>query len=361
MARPVRAPRRRRVRPRAAVGAQLSRGAAVITAAALGGYALAVGLGAPRVLPRLALGDRAPRRTIALLLILCYSLPLSAITGGFALGITMLDSLARIDPAIDNCADQLPVNDESPLAPILGTLGLSVAGLIALWIGYCLAATYAAAFVGSRAHASVLRLCGQPHSRLGAVVIQHDQAACYCLPGRNGRIVVTSKAVQLLTADQLAAVLAHERAHQRGRHHVLLGLTDALRRAIPRARLIRYTGQEVRRLVELIADDTAAREHGRGTVAGALAVIGTGHVPGGTLAAGAGEGALARITRMARPAPRLKRRPAALGALAVVAALLLPAVLAAVSIGVLMRHCPASRDNESLPAAVTGYRETRRS
>lgn len=325
----------------------------MITALALAGYALALTLGAPRALRRFALGDRAPRRTIALLLILSASVPLSAITGGLALGLTMLDSLSRVDPVIDNCADQLPVNDESPVAPMLGTMGITVAGLLVLWICYCLAATYVTAFLRARSHAAVLRLAGRTDRVLDAIVVQHDRAASYCLPGRGGRIVVTSKAIQLLTAAQLDAVLAHERAHQRGHHHLLLCLTTALRRAVPRVRLVRYTDEEVRRLIEVIADDTAARTHGRIAVASALAVIGTGHVPTGMLGAG-GDGALSRITRMAKPAARLKRRPATLSALAVVASVVLPIVLAGVSIGVLIRHCPASTDKESLPAAVTG-------
>lgn len=326
----------------------------MITALALAGYALALTLGAPGALRRFALGDRAPRRTIALLLILSASLPLSAITGGLALGLTMLDSLSRVDPVIDNCADQLPVNDESPVAPMLGTMGITVAGLLVLWICYCLASTYVTAFVRARAHAAALRLAGRPDRVLDAIVVQHDRAASYCLPGRGGRIVVTSKAIQLLTAAQLDAVLAHERAHQRGHHHLLLCLTTALRRAVPRVRLVRYADEEVRRLVEVIADDTAARTHGRIAVASALAVIGTGHVPTGMLGANSGDGALGRITRMAKPAARLERRPATLSALAVVASLVLPIVLAGVSIGVLIRHCPASTDKESLPAAVTG-------
>jgi Zn-dependent protease with chaperone function len=211
---------------------------------------------------------------------------------------------------------------------MLGTMGITVAGLLVLWICYCLAATYITAFLRARAHAAVLRLAGRPDRVLDAVVVQHDRAASYCLPGRGGRIVVTSKAIQLLTPAQLDAVLAHERAHQRGHHHLLLCLTTALRRAIPRVRLVRYADEEVRRLTEVIADDTAARTHG--------------------------DGALSRITRMAKPAARLERRPATLSALAVVASVVLPIVLAGVSIGVLIRHCPASTDKESLPAAVTG-------
>ncbi|HEU5332661.1 MAG TPA: M56 family metallopeptidase [Actinocrinis sp.] len=328
----------------------------MITTLVLGCYAALVGFGAPRLLTRFWPGDRAPRRTVALLMVLSYSLPLSAITGGFVLGVTLLDALARIDPSIDACADRLPINDESPMAPLLGSAGMIVAGLLAARICFCLVATVAAARLRRRAHAAVLRLCGRPDGALNVTVLEHDQAASYCLPGRGGRIVVTSKAIQLLTADQLSAVLAHERAHLRGRHHLLITFAAALRRAVPRVRLIAYTDREVRRLVELLADDAAARDHGALTVATALAVLGAGHVPGGALGVVEGPSALARIARLAGPSAGLSRRRAALSGAVLAAAVTVPVLLAGGSVAVLMRHCPPSTDDEHPRSSISRLR-----
>jgi Zn-dependent protease with chaperone function len=328
----------------------------MITALVLGGYAALVGIGAPRLLPRLWPGDRTPRRTVALLMILAYSLPLSAITGGFMLGVTLLDVLARIDPTVDACADRLPINDESPVAPLLGATGMIVAGLLAARICFCLVSTLVAARLRRRAHAAVLRLCGRPDGTSNVIVLEHDQAASYCLPGHGGRIVVTRKAIQLLTADQLGAVLAHERAHLRGRHHVLITLAAALRRAVPRVRLIAYTDREVRRLVELMADDAAARDHGPLAVATALAVLGAGHVPGGALGVVEGPGALARIARLAAPPAGMSRGRTVLSGAVVAAAVIVPVLLAAGSVAVLARHCPPSTDDEHPHSSISRLR-----
>ena len=331
-------------------GGPSAHGAIMITAIALGCYATLVGVCAPRVLPRRWPGTRVPRSTIALLMVLAWSLPFSAISAGLALGVTLLDALSRVDPAVDRCADQLPINDESPIAPMLGTLSIAVASAVLLRVGYCVLATYLTSRRRSREHAATLRLCGWTDQILDATVIEHDRPASYCLPGRRGRIVITTQAVRLLSLDQLGAVLAHERAHQRGRHHLLLGLAAALHRSFPWLKMLSYTEHEVRRLVELIADDVAARDHGRLTVASALATIGTGHAPGGALAvAGVEEsGTLVRIVRLASPAARMTRRGTVFTAIAVVAAVALPVALFAFSVAVVMRHCPPSTDDESL-------------
>ena len=326
----------------------------MITAMAVCGYAALIGLAAPRALTRLWPGDRAPRRTIALLLSLAYSLPLAAVIPGLALGFTLLRaSLAGPGPAPDHCADRTP--PPAPAGgirllppPVLGTFGIVVACLVVARIGYCLLATCLTARSSSRAHAAVLQLCGRVDAALGpdVTVIDHEQAASYCLPGRGGRIVVTSRAMQLLDTVQLNAVLTHERAHQRGRHHILLGLVAALRRSAPRVRMFRYSELEIRRLVELIADDAAARSHGRRTVAGALAVLGAGHAPGAALGVMEGTWALTRITRMANPAAGLNRRHTALTVAAVATAILLPLLLTTASVSILVQNCP--------PAAVRG-------
>ncbi|MBR7834727.1 M56 family metallopeptidase [Actinospica durhamensis] len=323
--------------------------APMITALVLGLYAAGIVLGAPRLLARLPSADAAPRRAVALLLVLACSLPLAVFTAGLALGLTLIAELARLDPTVDRCADQLPFNDETPLAPMLGAFGLAVAGLLVLRIAYCLCAACLTMRLRGRAHTAMLRLCGRVDRATGVTVIDHDRPACYCLPGRRGPIVLTTRAIALLTPDQFDAVVAHERAHQRGRHHLLIMLSWALRRSLPGVRLIDYTDREVRRLVELLADDAAARGHGRRTVAAALSVLGDGHVPGGALGVVAAPGALDRIARLADPDLSQDGRRAALGTLALTAAVVLPLTLATGSLAVLLRRCPPDSDSGSEP------------
>lgn len=53
-------------------------------------------------------------------------------------------------------------------------------------------------------------------------VLQDPGPDAYALPGRPGRIVVTSGMLQALDPAEREALLAHERAHLAGRHHVFL-------------------------------------------------------------------------------------------------------------------------------------------
>ncbi len=64
------------------------------------------------------------------------------------------------------------------------------------------------------------------HDRPGAVEIaSYTQPFAYTLPGRGGRVVVSSGLLELLDDDEQHVVLAHEHAHARHRHdrYVLIG------------------------------------------------------------------------------------------------------------------------------------------
>ncbi|WP_238006399.1 M48 family metalloprotease [Dactylosporangium sp. AC04546] len=64
-------------------------------------------------------------------------------------------------------------------------------------------------------------------------------------------MVVTSGALRKLSADELRAVMAHERAHGSGRHYWMLRAARMLHRAFPRVPLFRLAEDQVYRLVEL--------------------------------------------------------------------------------------------------------------
>ncbi len=67
------------------------------------------------------------------------------------------------------------------------------------------------------------------------------------------------------------AVLAHERAHVRGRHHLAVALAVAAADALPRVPLCRAAPGAVGVLCELAADAAAVRRHGPAAVRAALA------------------------------------------------------------------------------------------
>jgi beta-lactamase regulating signal transducer with metallopeptidase domain len=105
----------------------------------------------------------------------------------------------------------------------------------------------------------------------------------------------------VLDPEQLSAVLAHERAHLAGRHHVLTMLTRGLAITFPAVPLFTAGPREVARLAEMCADDSAARRVGRGPLVTALLAMGTGApVPLRALAA-TGQATLARVERLIAP------------------------------------------------------------
>ena len=96
----------------------------------------------------------------------------------------------------------------------------------------------------------------------GALVIDYPAAAAYCLPGIRSQIVVSVGTLDLLAPAELTAVLAHERAHLRARHDLVLIPFTSLRRALPRSRVIAQAYRTVALLVEMMADDRALRVRG---------------------------------------------------------------------------------------------------
>jgi hypothetical protein len=91
--------------------------------------------------------------------------------------------------------------------------------------------------------------------------------------------VLTTAALRLLDDTQLAAVVAHERAHQAGRHHLLVALAALPTAAFGWMPACRHAREEVARLAELAADDIATARSPRLAVAGALLALGSAPPP----------------------------------------------------------------------------------
>ncbi|MGL5860333.1 MAG: M48 family metalloprotease, partial [Phycicoccus sp.] len=53
-------------------------------------------------------------------------------------------------------------------------------------------------------------------------VVSHPAPTAYCIPGWRSRVVLSQGVLDTLPDDELAAVLAHEDAHLRARHDLLL-------------------------------------------------------------------------------------------------------------------------------------------
>jgi Zn-dependent protease with chaperone function len=190
--------------------------------------------------------------------------------------------------------------------------------------GWFVAGELARSRRGWRAHATLVAAAGRPCPEPGVIVLDEDAPAAYCLPCGRYRVVVSAGALAVLGTEQLQAVLAHERAHLRCRHHLMLAVAAALARAFPGVPLLAQAGPALGVLAEMAADDAAARRHDPDHLATALVILARAGTRPAALAAG-GPAAIARIQRLLAP-PR--QRQARRARLAATAALLLPAAIA---------------------------------
>jgi Zn-dependent protease with chaperone function len=157
----------------------------------------------------------------------------------------------------------------------------------------------------------------------GQVCLDHPALVAYCIPGRRGRIVVSSGTRRALSTDELSAVVAHERAHLRWRHDLALLPFTAVSVLLPWSRGAGRVLSEVALLVEMCADDEAVRTQRHRALASALHRFEAGSVstpPGVLSVAGAQLTArIARLSRQSRPLPWLVRVALMAGAVTLLA------------------------------------------
>ena len=174
-------------------------------------------------------------------------------------------------------------------------------------------------------HRRLLNLLATPsHGRTGTLTLDHPSPVAYCLPGIRPRIVISSGTLRLLDQSQLAAVIEHERGHAHERHGLVMlpmtSLTEPFR-WIPYARL---APRAVAGLLEMAADDHAARRHAPSSLASALVALSTSATPPRCAFALASLGVNVRVQRLIAPDRTCKRTAIAaglLGTMAVVAPL----------------------------------------
>jgi hypothetical protein len=149
--------------------------------------------------------------------------------------------------------------------------------------------------------ARVPRLPGEEPGRDPLIVVEDDRPGAWVLPGPPRQLMITSAALRRLRGRQLDAVLAHEQGHARARHDWLLHCAGALARGFPRVPVFAAFRQQVHRLVEMAADDSASRRFGRMTTA--LALLGLNEDRGAFDAGGPRGQLAARVDRLLAPLP----------------------------------------------------------
>lgn len=227
---------------------------------------------------------------------------------------------------------------------ILGVAALLFAGLVAVRLVWALAGVIAATGARRRRHRDLVDLLAAPLpadrtdllGRLaGLRVLAEARPLAYCLPGLlRSRVVLSAGTLAVLSPQELTAVLAHERAHLRARHDLVLATFDAVHQAFPHAIRSDLPAQQARLLVEMLADDAAVRAAGRAPLARALVALSESVVPESALGVARGS-TLIRIQRLAEPGSASTPGSAAAAGLAA-AIYLLAAVLVAAPVVALL-------------------------
>ncbi|WP_392507750.1 M56 family metallopeptidase [Naumannella halotolerans] len=146
-------------------------------------------------------------------------------------------------------------------------------------------------------HRTAVDLVAQASAEGGLRVLAQAVPVAYCLPGIwDSRVVLSQGTLDTLASDEVAAVLAHERAHLRARHDVVLDFFTAVHKAFPHWVRSDIALSESRELVEMLADDVARKQVGATSLARALVAMAGTHVPEHTL--GAGGQVLRRVRRL---------------------------------------------------------------
>ncbi|MEO3972326.1 M56 family metallopeptidase [Streptomyces sp. CAU 1734] len=293
----------------------------MITAVALAGYALLLGAVVPYALARARWAHRAP---VAALLA-WQGLTLAFVVTAALAAYHLVLSDQHVHDGLTGLLSACGLGAGAPAAPAPGAGALAApAAMVLLPLGR-LAHTAWQARRERRSHAGLLAMIGTESARYGATVVEYPVPAVYCLPGRDRRIVVTRGALEALSGEQLRAVLAHEEAHLRGRHHLLQVATKGFARAFPGLPLARLAREQTALLLEMAADDRALRSHSRTALASAMCEVAAGRAPRGALGAG-GQSVLIRLHRILTPQAGAGRAawPAAAAS---VAAPLLPLLL----------------------------------
>ena len=110
--------------------------------------------------------------------------------------------------------------------------------------------------------------------RVDVVFIDSDLPMALSFAGPRARILVASRLEDELSPAELRAVIEHERAHVTGRHGFIAQLAQLNRACLPGLLGAREFHRATQLLIELIADDSAARVCGVANTVGALDRLG---------------------------------------------------------------------------------------
>lgn len=291
-------------------------------------YSVTLAWLAPPLLRHLTRGGISPSMGVAAWLA-TVAAALVAWLAAVVLVVTATSNSILDGSAVTLCLELFGFSDHAPLAGRLGSVfliggGLLTSAVLALRLARCLSGLRAR----SHEHADAARIVGRRTDHPHVVVVEAELPAAYCVIGRPHAIVVTSAAVRSLNRSQLRAVLAHEDAHLSGHHHHILMVLRALAATLPHLPLFACAHRAVAELLEMCADDTAARHVGTRPLLTGLLTLAGHRPPVAEGLAAAATAVIARVERLVTPTRRHVRwRHRALLAAAVATMLATPAFI----------------------------------
>ncbi|MDY6808814.1 MAG: M56 family metallopeptidase [Actinomycetota bacterium] len=166
----------------------------------------------------------------------------------------------------------------SPIAGVsvrtgLPTVALLVTPLLVAVVGLGMSAVHASrAWRRSRSDGSDLRTRTTRHRIAGrrVRVLEQDDPTVFALPRAHGGVIISEGALRLLDDDEVRAVLAHEDAHVRQRHHLIMLIATTISAPVRWVPLIDSAMSAIRQYLEIAADNAARRAVSTTALAGAL-------------------------------------------------------------------------------------------
>ncbi|ANJ27244.1 M56 family metallopeptidase [Agromyces aureus] len=250
----------------------------VALAAVLGAFAVALAWPVPLALSRATWPSRSPALALALWQAIALAGALSMIGSLLAFGASPAGSLAAAVDHLVPAALHGAIPAEYAivhLASITLAIGLAIHLLLNLGL------TAVRAERERRRQHQLIALLGDPMPGVPRIrVLAHPEPLAYCVPGIRTATVLTDGLVDALEPDELAAVIAHERAHLDQFHHLVLLSFRAWHSALPWFPIANRAERAVALLTEMLADDDARREVGDDTLRSAIVLVGSSGEPG---------------------------------------------------------------------------------
>ncbi|SFB56682.1 Peptidase family M48 [Amycolatopsis marina] len=249
--------------------------------------AITAGWLVPRRLQRIDLRRRDPRTLTVTWLASMIGVGAAGVSGVVLLLTPEHGAEGPLTWALNQCVTALQHGSPPQFEELIGLASFALLGALVLRFVVVGARELRRLRRESRQRLAVLRLAGRPdNDSPGTLWLAHDRPLAFSLLGRPSVIIATEGLTRHLPEAGVAAVLAHERAHLRGRHHLLIAFTEVVRRTIPFVPLFRQAPVAMRELVELAADMSAVRTCGPAAVRTALLTVSGHDAPGVALAMG---------------------------------------------------------------------------